>query len=106
MSYTILFAPEAEEQLAQLYHYLADVASPDIAATYTECIVTYCENLHVFPVRGTGRDDVRPGLRITNYKKRVVIAFSVEEAEKTVFIIGFFYGGQNYEALLHEGVED
>lgn len=52
------------------------------------------------------RDDVRPGLRITNYKKRVVIAFAVEEAEKTVFIIGLFYGGQNYEALLHEGFEE
>ncbi len=68
MSYTILFSPEAEDQLAELYHYIADAASPDIAARYTEGIVTYCENLNVFPVRGTAREDVRLGLRITKKK--------------------------------------
>jgi len=67
----------AEEQLAELYRYIAAAASPDVAARYTEAIVTYCESLRTFPLRGTMRDDVRPGLRITNYRKRAVIAFDV-----------------------------
>ena len=46
------------------------------------------------------RDDVRPGLRTTNYRKRTIIAFSVD-AER-VSIIGIFYGGQNYETILQE----
>jgi plasmid stabilization system protein ParE len=46
------------------------------------------------------RDDVRPGLRITNYKKRAVIAFQVDA--DLVSIIGVFYGGQNYETILPE----
>lgn len=105
MSYTVIFSPDAEEQLAALYNYIADAASPDIAARYTEAIVTHCESLNVFPVRGTAREDVRPGLRITNYKKRIVIAFTVDESAKQVSVIGFFYGGQNYETLLHEDGE-
>ena len=78
MSYRILFSPEAEEQLVALYGYIADAASPDIAARYTEAIISYCEDLHTFPIRGTQRDDIRLGLRVTNYRKRTVIAFDTE----------------------------
>lgn len=41
MNYRVVFSPEAEEQLADLYGYIAAVASPDIAARYTEAIVSY-----------------------------------------------------------------
>lgn len=104
MNYRVVFSPEAEEQLAALYSYIAAVASPDIAARYTEAIVSYCENLQTFPHRGTMRDDVRPGLRITNYKKRAVIAFDVDVEQ--VSIIGVFYGGQDYETILQDDSED
>ena len=57
-----------------------------------------CESLNLFPLRGTRRDDVRPGLRLTNYKKRTVIAFDVDG--EVVSIIGIFYGGQDHESLL------
>lgn len=104
MSYRVAFSPEAEEQLAALYSYIAAAASPEIAVRYTEAIVTYCEGLRAFPHRGTRRDDVRPGLRITNYRKRAVIAFSVDAEQ--VSIIGVFYGGQDYEAILDEDFGD
>ena len=77
MTYRVVFSPESLEQLAELYRYIAGAASPEVAARYTEAIVTYCESLCTFPLRGAQRDDVRPGLRITNYKKRTVIAFGV-----------------------------
>ena len=64
----------------------------------------YCESLCTFPHRGTMRDDIRPGLRITHYKKRTVIAFDVEADQ--VAILGVFYGGQDYEALLQDDSED
>ncbi|MDR1229181.1 MAG: type II toxin-antitoxin system RelE/ParE family toxin [Azoarcus sp.] len=104
MNYRVVFSPEAEEQLAKLYRYIAAVASPDIAARYTEAIVSYCESLRTFPLRGAERDDVRPGLRITHYKKRAVIAFDV--AADLVSIIGVFYGGQDYETILHDAADD
>jgi len=100
MNYHVVFSPEAEEQLTALYDYIATEASPNIAARYTEAVVSYCESLKTFPLRGTMRDDVRPGLRVTNYKKRVVIAFDVDSGQ--VSIIGVFYGGQDYEAFIQD----
>jgi toxin ParE1/3/4 len=97
-AYTVTFTPEAEEQLAALFRYIAREASPDTARRYTSAIVTYCEGLANFPLRGVRRDDIRPGLRVTNYKKRTVIAFTVD-ADR-VAIIGVFYGGQDYDESL------
>ena len=102
MSYRVIFSPEAEEQIAALYGYIADAASPDIAARYTEAIVSYCESLHTFPIRGVMRDDVRPGLRVANYKKRTIIAFEVDVETKQVSIIGLFHGGQDYETIFQD----
>ncbi|MDP2369245.1 type II toxin-antitoxin system RelE/ParE family toxin [Rhodoferax sp.] len=104
MIYRVVFSPEAEEQLAKLYRYIAAGASPGIAARYTEAIVSYCESLRTFPHRGIKRDDVRPGLRITHYRKRAVIAFDVD-ADR-VSVIGVFYGGQDYETLLQDDSDD
>lgn len=100
MSYRVIFSPKAQEQLVELYRYIADAGSPATAARYTEAIIGYCENLGTFPIRGMSRDDVRPGLRITNYKKQTVIAFDV--ADDVVAIIGIFYGGQDYETILQD----
>jgi toxin ParE1/3/4 len=104
MNYSVVFSPEAEDQLAALYRYIAKAASPDVAARYVEAIVSYCETLRTFPRRGTKRDDVRPGLRITHYKKRAVIAFDVD-AER-VSVIGVFYGGQDYESMLQDDSDE
>lgn len=103
MKYTVIFTPEAQEQLAALYRYIATAASPGTAERYTNAIVDFCESLHTFPNRGIRRDDVRPGLRITNYKKRTVIAYTVDS--QWVTIIGIFYGGQDYETNLQFDME-
>jgi toxin ParE1/3/4 len=97
-AYTVVFTPEAEEQLAKLYRYIAEHASPEIAYRYTSAIVEYCEGMEDVPRRGTRRDDIRPGLRITHYKGRAIIAFTVET--ELVSIIGVYYGGQDYETAL------
>lgn len=100
MSYRVVFSPEAAAQIEALHHYIADAASAQVAERYIDAIIAYCESLCVFPLRGTKRDDVRPGLRVTNYKKRVVIAFAVEDGQ--VSIIGIYYGGQDYETALSD----
>lgn len=104
MLYRVVFAPEALAQLEALYRYIAQAAGPDVASRYTNAIVTYCEGLHVFPLRGMRRDDIRPGLRITNYKKRAVIAFEVDA--EVVSVIGVYYGGQDYESVLRWEQDD
>jgi toxin ParE1/3/4 len=54
--------------------------------------------LSTFPHRGSRRDEIRPDLRITNYKRRTTIAFEV--GEDFVSIIGIFHGGRDYETIL------
>lgn len=75
-----------------------------MARRYTDAIVTYCEELQTFPHRGNQRHEIRPGLRITNYRKRTVIAFAVEA--ELVSILGVFYGGQDFEGALQSGLDD
>lgn len=104
MSHRVVFSPEAADQLLHLYTYIARAASPSVAARYTEAIVAYCESLNVFPHRGVQRDDIRPGLRITHYRKRAVIAFAVDAEQ--VSILGIYYGGRDYESLLRVESED
>ncbi len=58
--------------------------------------------LATFPLRGTRRDDLLPGLRITNYRGNTIVAFVVNEMVMTVGIVGVFYGGQDYEGILRE----
>ncbi len=104
MNYRVIFGPQALDQLVELFRYIAEAASPDMATRCTDAIVSFCESLCLFPHRGIQRDDIRPGLRITNYKSRVVIAFAVDAT--VVTILGIFCGGQNYEAILQDSMED
>lgn len=93
--YRVIFAPEAQEQLLALYRHLTEVASGITAQRYTEGIISYCESLSSFPHRGNRRNELLAGLRVTNWRKRTVIAFVVEE--DAVKILGIWYGGQQYE---------
>lgn len=105
MTYRVRFGPEAVDQLEDLYGYISHSATPAIAAGYVDAIVEHCEGLVVFPHRGQAREDLRPGLRTVSYRKRTVIAFSVDEDTRYVTILGVFYGGQDYESSLSEADE-
>jgi toxin ParE1/3/4 len=70
VSPSVVFTPEAENQLAELYRYIAAAASAEVAARYTEAIVAYCEELAAFPHRGSARDDIRSGLRTIGFRRR------------------------------------
>lgn len=96
----VAFSPEAEAQLVGLYEYLAANASPTIAASYTSDIVERCERLGETPLPGVARDDIRRGMRLTFFRRRVAIAYSV--LAKSVTVLAIFYGGQDYKTLLRE----
>ncbi|WP_026256283.1 type II toxin-antitoxin system RelE/ParE family toxin [Mycobacterium sp. 155] len=103
MSLSVVFTPGAEDQLVGLHRYIAAAGSAEVAARYVESIVAFCEDLGVFPHRGRTRDDIRSGLRTVGFKRRVVIAFAV--FGQSVVIVGIFYGGRDYEAVLGTEVD-
>jgi len=83
-----------------LFFHIATVASPEIAANYTDAIMNQCESLKMFPIRGARRDDLRPGLRVFGFRRRVSIAFEI--TGEVVTILGIFYGGQSLETAFDE----
>lgn len=99
-TYSVVFAPQAEDDLVEILEYIHEQGSAAGAARYTEAIVAYCETLSTFPHRGTQRSDIRPGLRITNYRRRAVIAFEVNDMTRVVSVLGVFYGGRDFESAL------
>ncbi|MDF1775004.1 MAG: type II toxin-antitoxin system RelE/ParE family toxin [Rhizobiaceae bacterium] len=91
----IIFAPEARADLLNLYEWISAKVSPEIAMTYIERIERYCNGFDIASERGDARDDVRTGLRVIGFERRVTIAFMV--SYQTVTILRLFYGGQNWE---------
>ncbi|MEF2074377.1 type II toxin-antitoxin system RelE/ParE family toxin [Consotaella aegiceratis] len=88
------FAPEALEDLRELYDWIADKAGPEIAFGYVERLEAHCRNMETAAERGHSRDDIRPGLRIVGFERRVTIAFRVSPSRVTILRV--FYGGQDW----------
>lgn len=89
------FHEEATSDLHALYDWIADVANPEIALGYLERIEAYCLGFDIASERGQLREDIRPGLRVVGFERRVTLAFVVEE--ERVLFLRIFYGGQNWE---------
>ncbi len=97
-SYEVVLSSDAREHLLRLYEWIADAASPPIALKYLERIETYLNTFDQAPERGTRRDDIRPGLRVVGFERRLSIAFSVSDTRVTIQRI--FYGGQDWASAL------
>jgi len=106
MSFGVVFAPEASDQLEALFLYISGRSSQVVAERYTTAVMASCESPANFPLRGVARDDIRPGLRLTHHKGRTVIAYAVNQDARIVSIIGVFYGGQDIDNALFERVDD
>ena len=104
MARRVFFRPAAERDLAALYAYIRDAnGGPEVAIGYVRRIRSFCEGLEPFPERGVARDDIRPGLRLVHFERRVVVAFTISPDQ--VRIGRIFYGGRDYAALLTEDPE-
>jgi toxin ParE1/3/4 len=100
----VIFAPEAFADLRKLYDDIALDAGTGRAQSYTDRIIAHCLGLVTFPERGTRRDDLRPGLRTTTFRRRVTIAFHITAT--TVTIDRVLYGGRDLAAIFDEGEHD
>jgi toxin ParE1/3/4 len=94
------YSPHATRQLEDLYEYVAQASGAGRANAFVGSIVHYCDRLATSPLRGTRRDDLRPGLRIVGFRRRVTIAFSA--TAESVEILGVFYGGRSFETWLKD----
>lgn len=94
----VIYAAKAGDDLDWIYETVADASSPFTADRYDQRIRAFCENLDYGSERGSRRDDLRQGLRIIGFERRVTVAFIVEPHQ--VVILRVFYGGANWEEEL------
>jgi toxin ParE1/3/4 len=97
----VIFTPLAVRQIDTLHQYISDHSNETRADGYITRIIAYCNGFAVFPQRGSARDDVVPGLRVTGFERRVTIAYTI--TAQAVVIEGIFYGGQDFGALQGDG---
>ena len=99
--YQVILSETVEIQLADAKARISLIATPSTVDGYIAGILAFCDDFTMFPHRGINRDDIRPGLRVVSYRKRVDIAIVVDDDARTVSILHVFFGGQDYETLLH-----
>ena len=102
MSGRILYTPEAKRQLDDLDNWITSAASPETARAFIGGIMSHIEGLLVFPRAARDRTDVRAGMMTSTYRKRTVVAYTVDDSgdEVVLHIIGVFHGGQDWESAL------
>lgn len=93
----VTFAPEARSDLLRLGDWIVERAGVDVALNYIERLEAYCASFETAGERGQRRDDIRAGLRIVGFERRVAIAFTVSATEVT--ILRLYYGGQNWMGM-------
>jgi toxin ParE1/3/4 len=94
----VILSPEALGDLEALYDHIATDSGPLRAIGYIERIESFCRRFELAGQRGHARDDIRPGLRIVGFERRITIAFHVDA--KTVTIDRILYGGRDIGHIL------
>ena len=74
--------------------WIAERAGVETALAYALRLEAYCTGFEFAGERGQRRDDLRPGLRIIGFERRVTVAFVV--SENAVTILRLHFGGQNW----------
>ena len=96
MKFRVIYSPKAESQLSNIFEYVCKRGGETVAAKFVSSIIDYCDGFETFPERGILRYDLREGLRIIGYRRRVTIAFAIDSFQ--IIILGIYYGGQDFES--------
>jgi toxin ParE1/3/4 len=95
VAYQVRLTGDAEDDLRDIYDYIAAQGSPIAARSFVNRILGYLSGFDTFPKRGTLRDDIRPGVHVIGFERRVSIAFVVEAED--VVILRILYAGRRLE---------
>ena len=95
----LVFRPEAENDLVDLYRYIAQASgSIETAFRFTERLRAACFNPEDFSERGAPRNDTKEGLRILTHERKTVAVYFVKGDQ--VIINNIFHAGRDWEAFI------
>ena len=92
MKYTVRISHAAQRDINSLLDYLVAVAGPAVAHAYVDRLRAFLIVFQTFPERGTVRNEIREGLRVVGFERRMSIAFTVDE--DSVTIVRVLYAGR------------
>lgn len=96
--YEVLYDPVAQDDISEIYFWLADAAGLPFANRFRTRLQTYCNGLEFTPFRASVRDPLRPDLRIVTFEGCVSIAYGVEDS--AVRILRLLYRGRSLDQVL------
>lgn len=99
MAYKVIETERAVQDLDGILGYIAtSLANPTAAAAFADAVETCYANLESMPLLYEQCRDLR--LHALGYRKAVIknyiLIYRVDEKEKIVYVLRFFYGRQNY----------
>lgn len=90
--YGVRLSSGAERDLCDVLDYVAAQTSQATADAYLTRIERFLSGLAWTPHRGSLRNDIRNGLRVIGFERRITVAFVVEEHE--VIVLRVLYAGR------------
>jgi toxin ParE1/3/4 len=100
--YRLRYHPGATDDLFNIFTLIEDYAGTDIANRKFSEIERVTKSLVDFPYKAAPRDEVYQGLRIIPAAEKAVICFTINEADKSLFILAIGYAGSDWEARVKE----
>jgi len=104
MRFAIEFSADAERDFDLIFDHLFESyisfgesteEALDHAAQRVMDIRKAVDRLAIFPLRGTPRDDISPGIRLL-VVARAIYWFEVDQTARKVRILAVFFGGQDH----------
>ena len=77
MDFEVRILPDADDDLFEIYLYVAEHGGDERADIYDRRIRAACAKLASFPNRGTPREPLEPGLRSIPFERRATIYYRV-----------------------------
>ncbi len=100
MTHRIVWQQTAQNDVDNLYDWIADQVGGETADDYIGRIKTHVEKLADLPGWGAPREELGAGVQTITFRRRTVIAYLVED--ETVKILSVFHGGRALQGPFKE----
>jgi len=97
MGYRLLFHPAYEEDVISMVRFIAENAGEDAALKAADRADQTLATIADKPHLAAPRNDILPSLRIGLFRYSGVIPYLVDDTREEAFILGVFYGGQEWD---------
>ncbi len=91
----VVVSDEAQRDLFVLFDWIENLADERQARSYLLRLKRFTQSLEMASERGRQRNDIRSGMRVIGFERRVTIVFAI--ADDRVLIVRYFGFGRNWD---------